>query len=100
MRAEPERCLVFSLGLRGLSALREKIRKRRAGFRPLGVGPLRGDEFPRRGIETLAIVLRLAGGRDGGEQRSRPNPHAAHGIGEERSYKRPELIGRNVFEHV
>ena len=68
LRAEPQRGLVFGLGLGGLAAPRVEASERGARFRPIGVEALRGDELGRRALEAL---------RDRREAGSRSEPRRA-----------------------
>ena len=100
MWAEPQRRLVFDLGIRKEAAPREKISQSGPRLGPIGVQALGGDELGRRALERLAIGGRLACGWNRGKQRHGADAHAAIGIGEQRRHQRPDFRVGDVCEHV
>src|SRR5262249_57264622 len=55
LRAQPQRSLVFDLGIRKEATSGEKISQGGAGLRPIGIEALGGDELGRRALERFAI---------------------------------------------
>src|SRR5262249_58407732 len=73
--AQPQRCLVFDLGIRKEAAPCEEISQRGPRLGSIGVEALGGDELGRRALERFAISGRLACGRNRGRQPHRADAH-------------------------
>src|SRR5580693_8674184 len=97
---QPQRSLVFGLRFDWAAALRKKTSERRTGFWPIVIETLRSYKLRRGALKPFAVDRWLVRRRNHREQRHRSDAHAAATIREQRRSKRPNLIGRNAFEHV